>query len=356
MVLLGDPRGLFMQAFMTPIMLRNFFFGFFIFVTIHYGIVWMTGGFALMPPLMMFNFIVRMLAFFGYGAISGYFLSWSMGHPVLIASHDFDGVRAHPAPMLVAISIVWGMHQFMHAIGATQVHAPFPGSLGTAGDWVVVAAFVLVFLTIFFLTWTNTVSVFSFNYLNLARKHSYLNAEFIILLVLVLGPQAIWDFLPLPPPNGLGWLHWQAAALTLGIELVVWIGMYLWFKNYRRVDETIFAPKRSLVSWMEYVIIVGLTQILTGAAYAVAAEFLVDLLELNWFLLGTTLVILIEAVIIYFWLRRRDRSNMVRFNAPLLSSRSGDKKLKRSGSDTKKSTHRRNNSEVQFDKLGDALF
>ena len=354
MPLLGDPRGLFMQAFMSPIMLRNFFFGFFIFVAIHYGIIWMTGGFALMPPLMMYNFIVRMLAFFGYGAISGYFLSWAMGHPPLIASHDYDNVRAHPAPMLVAVSIVWGFHQFMHAIGATQVHAPFPGSLGTAGDWLVVAAFAILFLTVFFLTWTNTISVFSFSYLNLSRKHAYLNAEFIILLALVLGPQAIWDFFPLPPPDGLGWLHWQAAALTLGIELVVWIAMYLWFRYYRRVDETLFTPRRSLVTWMEYVIIVGLTQILTGAAYAVAAEFLVDLLELNFFLLGTTVVILIESVIIYFWLRGRKRATMVRFNAALAPRRDA-KKL--SGSDTPQ-MHRRTDSqrEIKFDKLGDALF
>ncbi len=336
-------------------MLRNFFFGFFFFVAIHYGIIWMTGGAALMPPLMMYNFIVRMLAFFGYGAISGYFLSWAMGHPPLIASHDYDGVRAHPAPMLTAISIVWGLHQFMYAIGATQVHAPFPGSLGTVGDWIVFAVFAIIFLTVFFLTWTNTLSVFSFNYLTLARKHSYLNAEYIIMMVLVLGPQTIWDFFPLPPPNGLGWLHWQAAALTLGIEVAMWIVVYLWFLRVRHVDETLFTPQRSLVTWMEYVIIVGVTQLITGSAYALAAEFLVDLQELGFFLLGTTVVILIESVIIYFWLRRRDRAMKVRFNAPLLSGRD-TKKL--SGSDTPQKMHRRSQSqeEDQFEKLGDSLF
>ena len=354
MALLGDPRGLFMQALLSPLVLRNFFFGFFIFVVIHYGIIWMTGGFALMPPLMMYNFIVRMLAFFGYGAISGYFLSWSMGHPPLIASHDFDKVRAHPAPMITAISIVWAFHQFMYAIGATQVHAPFPGSLGTAGDWFVVVAFSILFLSVFFLTWTNANTVLSFSYLDLARKHSYLNAEYILMLVLVLGPQAIWDFFPLAPPDGLGWLHWQAAILTLGIEVVVWIAVYLWFLHVRHVDETIFTPQRSLVTWMEYVIIVGVTQLITGAAYAAAAEFLVDLQELGYFLLGTSIVIIIESVIIYFWLRRRDRAMKVQFNAPLLS-RSDGKKPKRSGSDTEQPTHRRSNSD-QFDKLCDALF
>ncbi len=354
MALLGDPRGLFMQGFISPVVLRNFFFGFFIFVTIHYGIIWMTGGPALMPPLMMYNFIVRMLAFFGYGAISGYFLSWAMGNPPLIASHDYDQVRAHPAPMLTAISIVWGTHQFMYAIGATQVHAPFPGGLGTVGDWLVVVAFSIIFLTVFFLTWTNTISVFSFNYLGLSRQHAYLNAEYIIMLALVLGPQAIWDFFPLPAPDGLGWLHWQAAALTLGVEVVIWIVVYFWFLRVRRVDETLFTPKRSLVTWMEYVIIVGVTQLITGAAYAVAAEFLADLQELGYFLLGTTLVILIESVIIYFWLRRRERATMVRFNEPL-ASRRDMKKL--SGSDTPK-THRRSTShhEDRFDKLGEALF
>jgi hypothetical protein len=332
MPVLPDPRGLFMQAAAGPLFLRSFFYPFFIFMWIHYNTVWMTGPFNQMPVLDMWKFLVLMAYYFTYGAVGAYALSWAMGHPVQIPAHDFHKLKAHPAPMLTSLAIALGIHFVMYATGLAFAHEPFP-SLPNEINWLLFVVCVLVLLTIGVLTWRESKSVFAFRYTDI-REQSII-AEFGVLLIFVLGPQAIWDFFVLPPPNGFGWLQWQAGALTIGVEVLVWLVAYWWFGTVRRVDQTIFTRKRSLVNWMEYCLIVGGNQIALGIAYVIAADLLVDLFALNIFLLAVTAVMLVESAIIYRWLRSRPRAMGVRFNAPV-------PKTNPSGSDTP--THRRSQS------------
>ncbi len=312
MAILPDPRGLFIQAWIGPLVTRSWWFAFFIFQVIHYGVVWMTSAASTFPILMMWEFLVRMLVFFTYGAVAGFFQASAVGSPVLIPVHSFKGETAHYGPIVATVSIVWGLQVFMHAVGATQVHNPFPGSLGEAGDWIVFVSFLLLFLTTIVWTywWPNQFAQvgpyrFSLGFRYRDRPDHTMIPEFILfVLAFPLVPQALWDFLVLPPTS---WSNLAAGGLTLAAEAVLYAATYFWGR-FRLLDQRFFTPQKSLVSWFEYVIILAATQIGSGLAYLIAAEFLADLSELNVFLIITTLVIIVSALVIGPVLRRRPRA------------------------------------------------
>lgn len=293
-------------------MTRSWWYAFFIYLVVHYGVIFMTSPASTFPPPMLWEFIVRMLVFFTYGAVAGYFQAAAVGSPVLVPVHSFKRDVPHYGPIVSTVSIVWGLQVLMHALGRTQDHNPFPGSLGTAGDWIVFVIFLLLILTTLVWTywWPNQFAQvgpyrFSLGFRYRDRPDHSMIVEFILfVLVFPLAPQIIWDFLVLDPNN---WANLAAGGLTLGVEVILYAATYFWGR-FRLLDQRFFTPQKSLVSWFEYVIILAATQIGTGLAYLIAAEFLADLAELNVFLIVTTIVVIVSAAVLGPYLRRRPRA------------------------------------------------
>ncbi len=313
---LPDPRGLWWQGFMGPVVTKSYWYATFIFSFIHYATLFLTHPVSNAPPLMQFDFLVRMLIFVLYGSIAGLFWSAALGAQVLVPVHSFKGEHVNFGPILSTTVLVWAIQAVAHATGATQVHNPFPGSLGVAGDWILFAVYVLLFAVVMVWTWlwpTGFVKLgtmkfsLAFRYRN--RSDNFMAVEFLLFtLVLPLFPQIFWDYLVLPPIN---WSQIAAGTLTLVLEVLVYVGTYFWGR-WRRLDTTFFDPENSRVSWGEWILAVGGLQIAFGIAYLIAAEFLDDLAALNIFLGVTTVLVIAGSIGLGHWLRTRPRAKLYR--------------------------------------------
>lgn len=313
---LPDVRGLWWQAFMGPTVAKSYWYPFFIFLVVHFGTLFLTHPVSNAPPLMQFNFVVRMVYYFQIGAIGGLFWSAALGAPVLVPVHSFHGEHIHLGPIVSTTVLVWSIQAAAHAVGATQVHNPFPGSLGVAGDWIMFAVYILLLAVVIVWTWffpngfvkLGTMK-FSLAFRYRDRSDNFLAVEFLLFtLVLPLAPQTAWDFLVLPPTN---WSQIAAGTLTLGLEVLVWAGTYFWGR-WRKLNKTFFSAENSRVSWGEWILAVGGLQIVSGVAYLVAAEFLDDFAALNIFLSVTTVIVIAGAVGLGHWLRTRPRAKLYR--------------------------------------------
>jgi len=244
-----------------------------------------------------------MLVVFTYGTVASYGTKWAQGNPVLIPVHGFEDSRAHAGPFLAILSIIWGIQYLMFAVGKATEDVAFPGGFNNAGDWIVFAAFVALFLLTLGLTLARVTSPFSWMYRGEGPQPRIV--WYIFSLIMFLAPQALWDFLVLPPFN---WAQWTAGILTLGVELVAWIVFYLVSRFWLNLHVTDFAPEKSLVRLWEFSVLTGGLQILSGIAYVITAEFVSGTTALNILTLSIMGGILVVNLVIYvIWTHSRRR-------------------------------------------------
>lgn len=310
MTLMPDPRGLWIQAFMGMVFLNdNHFYAFFVFMIIHFLIIWQTAGVVAWPALMQWEFIGRMSFIYFWGALAGISVAIAVRTRALIPGHTTIGRQPRLGLLLATLCIFFGIRSVMILTGKTRDAAPFlpdPANPSTRiVFWVTVGLTAAGFITIMVLTYLQLKSKYLTSWLALSYRDNYMSSlivDYCVALALVLSPQALWDFLVLAPYN---WSQLWAGILTVGIELVVWVAIYLWFTRFRKIDTTHFSPQHSMVSFLEFCLMVGGTQIVNGVFYMIAAESYSAPLKSEQALAGFMGGVMTVSVILYWILNAR---------------------------------------------------
>ena len=332
MALIPDPRGLWVQAFIGMVFLNdNYFYPFFVFLVVHYLIVWQTMGVVAAPDLMQWEFIGRMAFIYFWGAVAGIAASIAMRTRPLIPGHTFHRGAVSLGLFLATVAIFTGIRSVMILTGQTRVAAPFdPDPADTATQviyGIVIAISAIGFIAVVALTYADRKvrdvwSWFAIRYID-DFYNSYI-VDYIVALVLILSPQALWDFLVLPPTN---WPQLPAGGLTIFVELLVWVAIYAWFTFFRRINTTHFSSQRSIVSFGYFCLFVGGTQIANGIYYLILAEFLTGTVAAEQVLAGFMGIVIVASVILYFVF-----NNMWIVRKAQLKQASGSSDTERSGS------------------------
>lgn len=327
MALIPDPRGLWVQAFIGMILLNdNYFYAWFIFALIHYTIVWETSAANQMPPLMMWEFLVRMAYVYAWGTFAGIAIAVAMRTRAQIPGHTMRRGWPRLGLFLATLNIISGIKLVFTLTGARRVHEDFgpdPALLETQIPvWILLIANIASFIAVMVLTYMNRRTADFWSWLAITYRdnyHNYLIIDYIVAMILILSPQAIWDFLVLPPTS---WTQIEAGVLTLAVEIGVWVAIFYWFTLFRQINKTHFAREHSLVWFGEYVLIVGGLHVLSGIVYIIGAEFL-NTMEDAERLLGGMLVFTILVAIALFLLLSKRRL--------IETGKSGKSKKKKSG-------------------------
>lgn len=273
-----DPVGLVMQAFIGTVFLNsNAFYATFLFAWIHYTIVWMTMGVISGTFDMQHEFMVRMMFLIGWGTFLGIGLSIVMGTRALIPGDTFRRGVPQLGIFMFTFFIQAGMRAVFVLTGAHRVAANFPPDPADPAVWwgylatlltSIGGAIAIVYLTYTQMARRGFLSWFTVSYED-GMKSRYI-VWYGAALAMVLSPQALWDFLVLPPT---GWVQWHAGLLTTGVTIVMWIIVYWFFGTYLRIDKTHFSAEQSRVSWHQFVLTTGGFHIALHIYYLIAAEF-----------------------------------------------------------------------------------
>ena len=314
-MLIPDPRGLFIQAFVGVAFFNdNYFYPWFIFCLIHYTIVWETSPANQMPPVMMWEFLVRMAFIFIWGSLAGLGVAAAMRTRALVPSHTFHAGWPRLGVWFATFGLIEGTRAVMTLIGVRWAHEDFgpdPSLTETRVLWIF-----LLILYVAFLAAPIVVTLVKYDkknilqWINITYRDGYLNVlsvDYIVALILVLAPQALWDFLVLAPAN---WGQLSAGALTLIVELIAWVAIYFWFVRFRNINETHFSREHSMVCFGEFVLIVGGLQVLSGIVYMIAAEFLNTMIEAEQVLASFMAFSLVVAIALFFLLNKRRRGDI----------------------------------------------
>lgn len=310
-MLIPDPRGLWAQAFVGVLFFNdNYFYPWFIFCLIHYTIIWETSAANQFPPLMMWEFLVRMAYVFIWGSLAGLALTVALRTRPLIPTHTFRRGWPRLGIIFVTFGMINGIRGVMTLTGARRTHEDFgpdPSLPGTQALWIVMLiVYFAIFIGPLVLTYMDRKerdlwSWFAITYRD--NLHNNLIIDYIVALTLVLGPQALWDFFVLPP---ILMPQLTAGIITLAAELVAWAAVYYWFTAFRNINATHFAREHSLVWFGEFVLIVGgLHIIVSGVVYVIAAEFLSTMIDAERVVGGSTAAVAIISIVLYFVLSNR---------------------------------------------------
>jgi hypothetical protein len=337
-----DPRGLWTAALVGTVFTHDPFFAIAVFALVHYISVWPVNPVSLMGPGINFVFIVRMLVFVVYGTI-GYTLAWAMKSPVLFPTqlsdrrHSLSTMRFTPAAYILALSITFGLWS---VLVFTQYYfrlAPWGiGILGITAHvaWGIVGFlfFVAFILTILVFTWIGKESVMTLRYNGESARGGWrgqLLVWYVVLLVLLLGPQAIWDFLT--PPTGAIIPFWASGLITVAVEALIYVAAYFFLTRVYDIDNSGFSKQYSGVNIRNFLIILGSVQVGTGLLYILVGSFTTTFEQLDWLMLGLTLIVAIVAIIVSLFLpkRGRDGDSRQRLGSRGSAARSGRKRRAR---------------------------
>ena len=272
-----DARGIWVQAFIGTLFAGdNFFFAFFPFLYFHYTITWVLSPVNQLPPTDMAAFIMSMAFAFSYGAFGGVAHVYALRIRALVPTQTFLNKRPHLGAILLVYGAVIGVRGAAIQSGAANVHDDFfsfSGS-GSFGYWFAFVGGSFVFVSVLLLTCRvqrpkNVMMWFTISYPDNLADHVI--SDYIIAAIALLVPQAAWNFLVLDPHL---WTSPQAGAVTLGIEVVVWIAIYFWFTRVRKTAALHFSHAQSYVTFLEFVLIAGITQVGSGVIYLILDVFM----------------------------------------------------------------------------------
>ena len=265
-------RGIWVQAFIGTLFAGdNFFFVFFPFLYFHYTVTWVLSPVNQLPATDMAEFIMEMAFAFSYGAFGGLAHVYALRIRALVPTDTFRDKRPHLGAVLLVYGAVIGVRGAVIQSGAANVHDDFFSFSGEGafGYWLAAVGGSLVFALVFLLTCRvqrpkNVLLWLTMSYPDNLADHVI--SDYVAAAIALLVPQAAWNFLVLDP---FLWTSLQAGALTLGIEVLVWVAIYFWFTRVRKVAALHFSRTQSYVSFLEFVLIAGLTQLGSGIIYLV---------------------------------------------------------------------------------------
>ena len=254
-----------------------------------------------------------MFLLFFYSLIGGYALWAAMGNPVLFPTHPYEmgrkvvGRRFTFISYALLFSIVFMIKSVLVFTEIYYIRADFGvGSLGKATHitWSIIlfiALFIFMSVVLVF-TWFGRDSILSIHYHGVApnARDGRKIISYIILLIVVLAPQAIADFAAAP---GVGTMTvWEAGLITVFVEVAVWAIVYFAYPYFWNVDEEDFNAKTSGVSWREFVIIMASVMFVTGLIYfLVMGLALTTFEELEWLIGGLVGLVILTAIFIGVW-------------------------------------------------------
>jgi hypothetical protein len=283
----------------------NFFAPWLLFVFFHYTIAWMATPANELDIIEMAGFISSAAFIVAYGAFTGLGLTYAVRIRDLVPLHTYVSEKRQPhlAAALLVFAVVIGVRGAVVRSGAINVHKEFIlldegnefGYMGAA-----IGGFAL-FALVLALTLRTVRKKDLWMWLTLRYRddfHSYIITDYVVLAVLLLAPQAAWNFLVQAPHN---WPSIWAGALTIGMEAAVWVSAYFWFTRVRHIDDTHFARAQSYVSFLEFCLIGGAFQAATGVEYIIM-DFLPDTIIFHEeFAAAVMLAVeLVAALVLYF--------------------------------------------------------
>lgn len=255
-----------------------------------------------------------MFLLFFYSLIGGYALWAAMGNPVLFPTHPYEMGRKAVGRRFTFISyallfaIVFMIKSVLVFTEVYYIRADFGvGSLGKTVHitWSIVLFIALLVFTavVLVFTWIGKDSILSIHYHGVApNAHDGRKIiGYIILLIVVLAPQAIADFAGAPEPNGTMTV-WAAGLVTIFVELGVWAIVYFAYPYFWNVKEEDFNAKTSGVSWLEFVIIMASVMFVTGLIYFLTMGLALTTFEqLEWLIGGLVGLVILTAFFIGVW-------------------------------------------------------
>lgn len=274
MVLLNPvPRALFVQGFVGAVFAGNNIGFAFLLFTAHYTIAWMASTINTLPPEEMFDHILGWHGpfSFAWGSFSGQILVYALRTRPLVPTLTM----AKRSPRLAPVLAVFGATILVRATtiltGAANTGTDFFNldSGDRIGYAFAVGLSALIFVGVLVLTWLQHAPSKMWKWLFFSYDdglQSNIISEYIVAVILLLTPQLAWHFLIMPPAS---WVHEAAAALTLVLEAVVWVAFYFWFSRVRNVETTHFAYAESYATFFEFVLTMGLSQLVFGVFYLV---------------------------------------------------------------------------------------
>lgn len=332
---LADPITIFMGGMLGVYFVRDLWFTIYVFLVQHYLILWAALEFYLKSNGMQYRFIFNMAIFFISGMITGMFLTWMLGNRVAVPMHIFVRRQLKLGHLLLAIALPWAPRALLIAIGAYDPNDNLPDDEGPQyyavfAVWVIVALLVLIVTAIQshrFPWFVNAFALLRYDddkaitkavkdkdaaTATELRRLNRLNAGNVVWLILLLSPQAIWDFLF---PAGTGPANDKArfalwGAVTLIVETIIWWGMWAIYRYGVKERAAIFftldkwpATRRTGHDYdgLLYFTLTGfLAQILAGIGYLIygLVHDEMDVVESTWPLFGIALTFSIVCAIL----------------------------------------------------------
>ena len=279
-MLTPEGRGHFVFGFVGALFtVDNFAYAFWPWFFLHVTVEWMATGANQLPALEMAEFLMADAFVFAFGAFCGLALAYAMRIRELVPTHTTQDRHPKLGIVLATYGVIVGVRGSVITSGAPNVHAPFfdtSDTISLVGYVTAAVAGFLLFASVLYLTWWRQRPIvkerdfwswFTLTYRD--NLDNVLAADYVMAAVLLLSPQSAWNYFVRPPTS---MPQAQAGAITIAIEVAVWVGLYFWFTRVRNVEKTHFAWKESYAPFWMFVLAAGGTQFSAGISYLISAE------------------------------------------------------------------------------------
>lgn len=292
-MLFPDAYALWITSFLLVVTTRNFFAPFLPLA-------------AIALPLLDHN-VQRTVAVVLYGAVAGFAISAAVGSRVMIPIHAFSGKNPHLAGPLSVLSASFIPYAFAVAVGWV---APFEEWEGNDAGRVAFYSimFIVLVLTlgsILYMSWMGKHQCpMTYRYTDsgiYANSHppSRYAAEAALALTLLAASHLIWIFTAHAPTS---WAQFAGGIVTLGIKILLWLGIWRLGDKRYAMENTHFSSDRSQTSWASFVAIIATVDIVSTVVWIIAATFSTTGLSVEITLIFTTLGTLVVAALAWVFL------------------------------------------------------
>jgi len=319
-----DPAGLIKTLAVGTMMTGDPFFAITVFAFVHYSAITTTIPMWAVGNLERWELVVRMLFFAIYGTAAGLAMFWGGGVPIVFPTHIIDDVSPKDGPnassrrrlrigvYVVTIAILQMLFSALRIHGVYYTNGNFgtggspPPSGGPPFAWVMLFIMAALFVWVIVDTARGARrSPLTISYLGqrATPRSGGMILMFALFLMLVNVPQAIWDFGSAPSAPLLP--IWASGLIVLAVELLILAGFYFLMPFlYGNMDEGLFSPHNSGLSWGSYILFMATIFVVTDVIYlSLVGSVIQSWGQLD--LLMSGIAVAIAAVAGFVYLRRK---------------------------------------------------
>lgn len=261
---------LWISGMLGVIFTNDYYVPWIFFTLLYYAVLWSTTPIHLAPVLDRYEFIVNNAFVFGYGVLAGLAVRIGYGCRELIPTHIYDGVRPTFGSALLTFSSIFTVRAVLIATGEYDSITVFDPGHASFAYWVAFGVFLALSIAVFILTWVQ-VDVDILRWFKLQRRRSdgygpeadRMIPDLILALAALISTVLLWVFLQTT------WSDLGAGLVTVGVQLFLWLPIYFYFREVRRIEETVFSPNNSVISWMAFCIVGAVATLVPGVTWLV---------------------------------------------------------------------------------------